>query len=79
MQRHTMTEVVNYSTSTALERSVKILLGGGRGCLNRFYVITTLALSSALVYTRHLFSPREGFLSHQCNISENVKIKPKQR
>ena len=24
---------------------------------------------------RHLFSPCEGFLTHQCNISENIKIK----
>ena len=46
----------------------KILLGG----LNRFYVATTFALSSALVYTRHLFSPREGFLTHLCNIRENI-------
>ena len=56
---NTMTEIVHHSRSTALERSVKTLLGG----LNRFYVATTLALSSAVVYTRHLFSPREGFLS----------------
>ena len=49
----------------------KTLLGG----LNLFYVATTLALSSAVVYTRHLFSPREGFLTHQCNISKNIKIK----
>ena len=47
----------------------KILLEG----LNRFYVATTLVLSSAVVYTRHLFSPREGFLTHQCNVSENIK------
>ena len=53
----------------------KMLLGvcvlGG---LNRFYVATTIALSSAFVCTRHLFSPREEFLTHQCNISENIKI-----
>ena len=67
MQRHTMTEIVNHSRSTVLERSVKTLLGG----FDRFYVATTLALSSAVVYTRHLFSPREGFLTHQCYISEN--------
>ena len=29
MQRHTMTEILNYSRSTALERSVKILMGVG--------------------------------------------------
>ena len=45
--------------------------GGGGGSLNRFYVATTLALSSAV--DTHLFSPREGFLTHQCNISENIK------
>ena len=71
MQRHTMTEIVNQSRSTALERSVETLLGG----FNRFYVATILALSSTVVYTRHLFSPREGFLTHQCYISENTKIK----
>ena len=42
---------------------------------NRFYVTTTLALSPAVLYTRHLFSPREGFLTHQCYISENIKVK----
>ena len=47
MQRHTMAEIVNHSRSTALERSVKTLLGS----LNRFYVATSLALSSAVVYT----------------------------
>ena len=77
MERHTMTEIVNHSRSTTLERSVKTLLGGvgGRGGgFNRFYMATTLALNSAVVYTRHLFSPREGFLTHQCYISENIKI-----
>ena len=34
----------------------------------------TLALRSAVAYTRHLFSTREGF-----NISENIKIKRIQR
>ena len=77
MQRHTMTEIVNRSWSTALERSVKTLLcvcvcawggGGGGGGLNQFYVAKTVALSSAMVYTSHLFSPREGFLTLQCNI-----------
>ena len=74
MQRHTMTEIVNHSRSTALERSVKTLMvcmcvcvcvcvclcGGGR--LNRFYVATTLALSSAVVCTKHFCSVRaKGF------------------
>ena len=31
MQRHTMTEIVNHSRSTALERSVKTFRGGGGG------------------------------------------------
>ena len=47
-------------------------VGGGR---LGFYVATTLAVSSAVVCTRFLFSPREGFLTHQCNI----KIKRIQR
>ena len=79
MQRHTMAEIVNNKRSTALERSVKTLFvcvcvwwgGGGGGGLNRFYVATTLTLSSAVVYTRHLFSPHEEFQTHQC-ISPDV-------
>ena len=57
MQRHSMTEIVNHNRSTALERSVKILRGemGWAGGLYRFYVATTVALSSAVVYTRYLF------------------------
>ena len=69
MQRHTIIKIVNHSRSTALEQSVKNLLFG----LNQFYAATTLALSSTVVYTRHLFSPREGFLTYQCNISKNIK------
>ena len=64
-----MTEIVNHSSSTALDQAVKNITGG----LNRFYVATTLAHSSAVVHSRHLFSPREGFLTNQCNISENIK------
>ena len=85
MPTHTLTDIVNHSRSNAFERSVKILLGSvcvgvGRGWrLNRFYVATTLALSSAVVYTRHMFSPLEGFQTHQCNISENITIKQIQR
>ena len=41
---------------------------------HRFYGATTHALSYAVVYTRNLFSPHEGFLTHQRNISENIKI-----
>ena len=48
-------EIVNHSRRSALERSVKILLWG----LNRFNLATPLALSSSVVYTRHLFSPRK--------------------
>ena len=58
MKRRTMTEIVNHNKSTTLELSIKTSLWG----LNRFYVATTLVLSSAVVYTRHLFSTREGFL-----------------
>ena len=53
--------------------------GRGRGSFNRYFVATTLALSSAVLYTRHLFSPGEGFLTHQCNISWDTKIKRIQR
>ena len=28
-----------------------------------------------LPWYTHLLSPREGFLTHQCNINENIKIK----
>ena len=62
-------------------RTVSKILQGtgvGEGGLNRLNVATTIALSSAVVYTRHLFSPLEGFLT-QCNISENIKIKRIQR
>ena len=41
--------------------------------VNRFYVTITLALSSAVVYTRHLFRPREECLTHQCNILREHK------
>ena len=57
MQRHTMTEIVNHSRSTALQRSVNILLcvcGAGGLRLNQFYVATTIALTSTVVYTKHL-------------------------
>ena len=62
---------MNHSRNTTLERS--------DWCLNRFLVATTLALSSAVVYTRHFFSPLEGFLTHQCNISENIKKQQQQK
>ena len=53
--------------------------GGRKGGFNRFYVATTPDPSSVVVYTTQLFSPREGFLIHQCNISENIIIKRIQR
>ena len=62
MQRHTMTKILNHSRSTALERSAKNFTGR----LKSVYVVTILALSSAVVYTRHLFSPREGLCSGNC-------------
>ena len=53
IQRRTITKI-NHDRRTALERSVKSISlgegggGGGRG-LNRFYVATILALTSAAV------------------------------
>ena len=79
MQRHTITKIVNHSRSSALERSVKPYWGGEGGVLNRFYVTTTLVLSSVVIYTRHLFSPKEGVFTQQCIISKNIKIKRIQR
>ena len=69
LRRRYQRERRTHSVKTLLGESWG-LAGGVGGSLNRFYVATTLALSSAVVYTRHLFSPREGFLTHQCNISE---------
>ena len=54
-------------------------VGGGGDGLNLFYMFITLPLSSAVVYTSHLFSPSKRFLTHQYNISENIKIKRLQR
>ena len=72
MQGHSMTGIVNHNRSKHLLGTVNKNITAG---LNRFYVATTLAFSSAaLVYTRHLLRPREGFLTHQCNISENIKL-----
>ena len=69
IQRRTITKI-NHHRRTALERSVKSISLEG---LNRFYVATILALTSAAVWTHNLFSPHEGFLTHQCYISENTK------
>ena len=49
IQRRTITKI-NHDRRPALEPSVKsISLGGGGGGLNRFYVATILALTSAAV------------------------------
>ena len=69
IQRRTITKI-NHDRKTALERSVKSISLEG---LNQFYVATILALTSAAVWTCNLFSPHEGFLTHQCYISENTK------
>ena len=70
MQRHTMVEIINNSRSTALERSVKTLLGvslgggGGWGGEGRYSILcaTTLALSSVVIYTQDICSVRvRGF------------------
>ena len=75
IQRRTITKI-NHDRRTALERSVKSISLGG---LNRFYVTTILALTSAAVKTHNLFSPHEGFLTHQCYISEKQRINKLQR
>ena len=59
MQRHTMTEIVIYSRSTVMKRSVNTELGGGVGALIEW------PLSSPLVvpwYTQDICSVRvKGF------------------
>ena len=62
-----ITKNMNHNRSTALERSVKNLLGG----LNRFYVIPTSPLASIMAQNIQLFGPREGFLTHQWIITGN--------
>ena len=69
IQSRTITKI-NQDRRTALKRSVKRISLGG---LIRFYVATTLALTAAAVWTHNLFSPHEGFLTHQSNISESTK------
>ena len=44
---------------------VCVCVRGGGGGGNWFYVTSIPALSSAAVYTRHLFSPREGLVSER--------------
>ena len=56
-----MTEIVKPEQKHSLGTVSKYLLGEvAEGGLNRFYVATTVALISAVVYTSHLFSMREG-------------------
>ena len=69
IQRRTITNI-NHDRRTTLEWSVKSVSLGG---LNRFYVATILAVTSAAVKIHNLFSPHEVFLTHQCYISENTK------
>ena len=52
-------------------------VGDGEGVLIDFMWPQPLPL--VLPWYTHLFSPPEGFLTHQCNISENIKIKRIQR
>ena len=52
---------MNHNRSTALERSVKKLLGG----LNRFYGHPTSPSASIMAQNKQLFGPRGGFLTHQ--------------
>ena len=68
IQRRTITKI-NHDRRTALERSVKSVSLWG---LNRFYVATILAFTLPR-FKHNLFSPHEGFLTHQCYISENTK------
>ena len=89
MNRHTMTEIVLHTPQKKHRFGMSFTCvcvwwgwGGGEGegrkgagRLNQFYMATTLALISAVVYIRHLIGPFEQFLTHQCNISENIKIK----
>ena len=52
---------------------------GGSGRLKSILRGHNLRPQFYLVYTRHLFSPREGFYTNQCNISKNIKSKRIQR
>ena len=68
-----------YTTAKALPWNGQLNITGelgwggvGEGGQNRFYVATTFALSSAVVYPRHVLSPREGLLTVQY-IRENKK------
>ena len=60
--------VRNHNSSTALERSVLKNWGGG---LNRFYGYLISPSASVMAQNIQLFGPREGFLTHQWNITGN--------
>ena len=57
------------TVSKKLGMCMCVCVGGGRGLKS----ILRGQNRSVVVYTRHSFSPREGLLTHQCNISENIK------
>ena len=59
---------MNHNRNTALERSVKITLGGG---LKPVLRDPNLALSFYMAQNIQLFGPREGFLTHQWIITGN--------
>ena len=81
MQRHAMTKIVKFDWGGGGGR------GGGRGGGGGgagVYIDFTWPKPSPLVLPLYiqdicLFSPREGFLTHQCNISENINIKNEYR
>ena len=86
MQGHTMTEIV--TTAEASPGTVNNKKdtggfggggGGGGGGVIRLYVATTLALFFCRGIHKKLVQSACFFLTHQCNISENKKIKRIQR
>ena len=85
-----MTDKVYHSRRTAFERSVEISLecvcvcgggggGGGSGGACPFYVATTLALSSAVVYTTFVHSTWRVPNSLVQHLRENKNQTMKQR
>ena len=72
IQRHTTTAQQKHCLGTARKNFTR--RAGMRG-LNQIYVTTTLALSSAVVYTRHFLSPLEGFLTQSVqHLLEHIYI-----
>ena len=61
---------MNQNRRTAFERSVKNYWWGGGG-LNRFIWYPTSPTASVMAQNIQLFSPREGFLTHQWIITGN--------